>query len=393
MPKTTSWNIGIQLLRGIAATLVVFHHSLEQSLAISGQVAPEWLIRFGACGVDIFFVISGFIIYSVTYGRDPRNPEPAPLFLLKRFTRIFPLYWICLLATLALWSSGQFYRSLHPNAQILGASIFLLPSNKLVVDVAWTLVYEMYFYYLFSITLYLRNARISILTTTALIAAGLFSSRFLPEGSLKDFLANPIALEFCYGLILAYFIHFRALEWSLLRHLWLPGLILLAVSAALPERHSNTSLLPANVRYFAWGLPALLVTLSFIKSQFSKSWLTRILLPIGDASYAIYLTHPMMMILFATLIKLHLLKSVAYPIIWPLIFVFISTVLGLLVHYTVERPTLGWLRARLARQTPLRSSTQNEPATGLKETPFAEISAAEPNSQDTPQGLLSQNKE
>jgi exopolysaccharide production protein ExoZ len=75
MPKTAGWNIGIQILRGLAATLVVFHHSLEESLAISTMVAPEWLIRFGACGVDIFFVISGFIIYSVTFGRNPRNPD------------------------------------------------------------------------------------------------------------------------------------------------------------------------------------------------------------------------------------------------------------------------------------------------------------------------------
>jgi exopolysaccharide production protein ExoZ len=50
MPKTTSWNIRIQLVRGIAATLVVFHHSLEESLAIS---APAWLIRLGASGVDL----------------------------------------------------------------------------------------------------------------------------------------------------------------------------------------------------------------------------------------------------------------------------------------------------------------------------------------------------
>jgi exopolysaccharide production protein ExoZ len=75
MPKTTDWNIGIQILRGLAATMVVFQHSLEESLVISTKIAPDWLIRLGACGVDIFFVISGFIIYSVTFGRNPRNPD------------------------------------------------------------------------------------------------------------------------------------------------------------------------------------------------------------------------------------------------------------------------------------------------------------------------------
>src|SRR5260221_8818789 len=285
MPKTTSWNIGIQILRGIAATLVVFHYSLEESLAISGKIAPDWLIAVGAFGVDIFFVISGFIIYSVTYGREPRNPEPTPAFLLKRFIRIFPLYWICLLATLALWSSGYFYRSLHLDAHILGSSVFLFPSSKLIIGVAWTLVYEMYFYYLFSITLYIRNARISVLTTTALICGALLLSNLLPAGDLQHFLSNPIALEFCFGLILSYFIHSQALGGAWLRYLWLPGLILMGGAAVFAEnKDSSTAGRAATIRYVGWRKPTLLVTLSFIKMGYGKSLLNRLLLPIGGAS-------------------------------------------------------------------------------------------------------------
>lgn len=347
MPETTKWNIGIQILRGIAAMLVVFHHSLEESLAISAKIAPDWLIRFGACGVDIFFVISGFIIFSVTYGREPRNPEQAPLFLFKRFMRIFPLYWICLFATLAFCFSGYFYRSLHIDAQILLSSVFLFPSKKLIVGVAWTLVYEMYFYYLFSITLYLRNARMSVLTTTALICSGLLLSKFLPEGSLKHFCSDPIALEFCFGLILSYFIHYLSLNGGWLRYMWLPGLILMAGGAALAKNNGSTAGLAPDVRYLAWGLPALLVTVSFIRAPFDRLGLTRILLAIGDASYSIYLTHPTMMILFAFLIKLHILRLTAYPIIFPLLFVLVSTIFGLFTHYWIERPVLAWLRGCL----------------------------------------------
>jgi exopolysaccharide production protein ExoZ len=343
----TSWNIGIQILRGIAATLVVFHHSLEESLAISAKIAPEWLIRMGACGVDIFFVISGFIIFSVTYGREPRNPEKAPLFLLKRFVRIFPLYWICLLVTLALWLSGHFYRSLHIDAHSLGSSVFLLPSNKMIIGVAWTLVFEMYFYYLFAITLYLRSARLAVLTTSALICAGLLLSKLLPVGSLKHFLSDPIALEFCFGLILAYFIHRQVLGGVWLKYLWLPGMILMAVGAAFAANNSSTSGLASNVRYLAWGLPALLVTGSFINMQFDKSLLTRIFVSVGDASYAIYLTHPTMMILFASLIRYHILKPTAYPMLWPWLFAMLSIAIGLLMHRSIERPILAWLRGSL----------------------------------------------
>jgi exopolysaccharide production protein ExoZ len=347
MLRTTSWNIGIQILRGVAAMLVVFHHSLEESLAISTTIAPEWVIRIGACGVDIFFVISGLIIFSVTYGRQPQNPEQTPLFLLKRFIRIFPLYWICLLATLALWSSHSFYRNLNIDANTLASSIFLFPSKSLIIGVAWTLVYEMYFYYVFSITLCLRNARISVLTTTGLICAGLFVSKFLPAGSLKEFLSNPIAVEFCFGLILSYYIHSPVLGGVLSRYMWLPGLILIAGGAAFAENNKSTAGLASNVRYIAWGLPALLITVSFIKMQFKKSFLTRILLPVGDASYSIYLTHPTMMILFASLIRFHVLKPIAYPIILPVFFAIVSLVFGLLIHYFFERPILGFLRGYL----------------------------------------------
>jgi exopolysaccharide production protein ExoZ len=360
----TSWNVGIQILRGLAAALVVFHHSLEESLAISSKIAPDWIIRLGACGVDIFFVISGFIIYSVTYGRDPRNPEKAPWFLLKRVIRIYPLYWICLLATIALWSSGYFYRGLHIDGSTLASSVFLLPNNKMIVGVAWTLVYEMYFYCLFSIMLYLRNARAAVLGVTTFICAGMLISNFLPEGAVKHFLANPIALEFCFGVILSYFIHSKTLDQVWLRYLWLPGLIFMAAGAAFAENEGQTSGLASNVRYFTWGLPALLMAVSFIKIRFGRSLLTKVLMPIGDASYAIYLTHPTMMIGFAFLIRFHLAKPIAYPIIYPLLFALLSIVLGLLTHYFLERPILSCLRGWLSGKHSEGSGLAGQGVTG-----------------------------
>jgi hypothetical protein len=101
----------------------------------------------------------------------------------------------------------------------------------------------MYFYCLFSIMLYLRNARISVLGVTTFICAGMLISNLLPEGAPKDFLANPIALEFCFGVILSYVIHSRALDQVWLRYMWLPGLI----SYGPPERHLRET--KANIRH------------------------------------------------------------------------------------------------------------------------------------------------
>jgi exopolysaccharide production protein ExoZ len=367
MAKTTNWNIGIQILRGLAATLVVLHHSFEESLAIYPHITPNWLIAFGACGVDIFFVISGFIIYSVTYGRESQSRESAPVFLLKRLIRIFPLYWICLFATLALWRSGLFYRNLHVDANTFTCSLFLLPSDKLIIDVAWTLVYEMLFYYLFTITLYFRNARISVLATTGLICTGILVGQILPNGEVKHFLTNPIVLEFCFGLFLAYFVNSPVFRVAWLRYLWMPGLILIAAAAFLIEnKHSSTGGPGPEVRFLAWGLPAVLVTLSFIKTRFESSALNRIFVPVGDASYSIYLTHPTVMILFAFLMKHQVIRPISFPLILPLVMVGISVVFGLLVHYFVERPILSWLRGQLQpRQNHFKKLTEVVPGPRL----------------------------
>lgn len=361
MPKA-NWNIGIQILRGIAATLVVLHHSLEESLAVSPHILPNWAISFGASGVDIFFVISGFIIYSVTYGQESRTQQSAISFLIKRFIRIFPLYWICLFVTLALWGSGVFYRNLPVDGNIFACSLFLLPCDKLIVYVSWTLVYELYFYYLFAITLCFRNARASIFATTLIIISGIFVGQMLPEGAVKHFLTNPIALEFCFGLVISYFIHSPVLRGAWVRYLWLPGLVLIAVAAFLMENPHDRTNGPANtVRFLVWGVPAVLVTLSFIQARFASAAVNRILVPVGNASYSIYLTHPMTMIVFAFLMKHHVLAATHIPIVLPLAVV-TAVVFGLLAHYLVERPILNWLRGHLEQgQTQLKKLTRRVP--------------------------------
>jgi exopolysaccharide production protein ExoZ len=346
MPKA-NWNIGIQILRGIAATLVVLHHSLEESLAVSPHIWPNWAISFGASGVDIFFVISGFIIYCVTYGQESRTQQSAISFLIKRFIRIFPLYWICLFVTLALWGSGVFYRNLPVDGNIFACSLFLLPCDKLIVYVSWTLVYELYFYYLFAITFCFRNARASILATTLIIVSGIFVGQMLPEGAIKHFLTNPIALEFCFGLVISYFIHSPVFRGAWVRYLWLPGFVLIAVAAFLMENPHDRTNGPANaVRFLVWGVPAVLVTLSFIQTRFVSATVNRILVPVGNASYSIYLTHPMTMIVFAFLMKHHVLGATHIPIVLPLVVV-TAVAFGLLAHYLVERPILNWLRGHL----------------------------------------------
>jgi peptidoglycan/LPS O-acetylase OafA/YrhL len=323
---------GIQALRAIAALIVVLHHALEESMAAAVPFSPDWFTTFGAAGVDIFFVISGFIMLYVSFPDGRAAASPAS-FLIKRITRIYPFYWFCVALVLGLWTAG-FYRSLPVDTETLIRSMLLFPGEHLVIGVAWTLVYEMYFYLVFAATLVFRKPLVSLLGTSAtiLILSGI--GHLAPDPAVRAFLTNPIALEFCFGLILAY-VHQRwSGSYSAVRLLWIPGFAMLMLSAWLVP-HIDTNGLPGGPRVLAWGIPAVLITLSFLSVKPSSTPFRQIMVLLGDASYAIYLSHPFVMIAYAKLLRGSLATLPQLPLI-PLV-VLLSASLGLLLHYFVER--------------------------------------------------------
>lgn len=116
---------GIQALRGLAALAVVVHHTLEQSNGAARPFSPDWLTTVGAAGVDLFFVISGFIMVWTTFpqGRPPLRPAT---FLYRRVTRIYPIYWLTCAAMLALVAMG-FLHTHTFTAGDIARSLVLLP--------------------------------------------------------------------------------------------------------------------------------------------------------------------------------------------------------------------------------------------------------------------------
>lgn len=137
----------VQGLRGVAALAVGAIHAtaIERKYSAGDVLLPEWF-RFGASGVDLFFVISGFVMVTVTRGRFGRINEVLR-FLWGRVTRIYPTYWFYFFITLAvlLWQPSWVDTSL-PQHVNLWASFLLLPTDTLpLVMVAWSLVNELWF--------------------------------------------------------------------------------------------------------------------------------------------------------------------------------------------------------------------------------------------------------
>lgn len=347
---------GVQVLRFAAALMVVIHHALEGSIPLFGGSAPaDYWVRFGASGVDVFFVISGFIMLHTSWQQFGRAGAVRQ-FIRRRLTRIFPLYWLCLAIVLLAWGSGALYRSLAVDGPSLVGAVLLLPIGHPLIGVAWTLVFEMIFYAVFAAWLSsqtrLRGV-LGIVTTMAMLwaCASLWAS-----GALLRYLGSPMLFEFCLGLgVAAAWRHKgRHLSPLVLLALMALGLAMLMYSSAWAPAH-GTAGLDESTRAVAWGLPAGLLVYASLNWEHRNGWLARSLEEGGNASYALYLTHPFVMVTYAKFIKSgHGGTELAGGNAWigVAIATVLSVMLGYGVHRWVETPLLDRMRPMRPRHTP-----------------------------------------
>ena len=149
MNKITLNNI--QMLRGVAALLVVCHHLQGHYIAMGGDLSIiKNISTWGFLGVDIFFIISGYIMAHTTFDK-PRTLNSAKIFFKHRLIRIYLAYWVFFIITLLITYITNPFALENLN---LIKSFFLLDTdmNKLVLPVSWSLTYEVYFYFIFLAT-------------------------------------------------------------------------------------------------------------------------------------------------------------------------------------------------------------------------------------------------
>ncbi len=195
--------VSIQALRGLAALVVVFYHVAGYELS-AGFTNPkaflEIITQFGFAGVDLFFVISGFIITFVHWN-EFGNIKYLPGFLWKRFTRIYPLYWICFIAALVLTFAFKYFKGKDVCPEYNGPlsiliSFFLIKEKyNCFLPVSWTLTYELQFY-LFLAVFYLVPIKMHWLTIPILVVV--FSPTLFSLG-ITDFYIS----EFAIGCLIA----------------------------------------------------------------------------------------------------------------------------------------------------------------------------------------------
>ncbi|MGH6839557.1 MAG: acyltransferase family protein [Methylocella sp.] len=338
MPQTEKANYtGIQALRFLAAILVVTFHATLYTRDRLDPTFGSWLP--GAAGVDIFFVISGFVM--VVSSRKLVNQTGGWLvFAKRRLIRIVPLYWLAttlriaaMLAvpTLLLHTNLSFYQ--------VATSYLFFPARNAEGDlhplliVGWTLNYEMFFYMVFTLALLLRRDIYWFVGTALGICA--FGS-LVPniESDALAFYFNPIVLEFFGGMLLARVAATWRFPWWACIAAFAAGLALLLTQFGGPVP-----------RFIESGLPALLVVSGAV---FGERWLAgripNFLLNLGAASYALYLFHP----IFSPVVPSVMMRmGLNEGWISIVVFVMFSIIISVIAFAVVERRMTRYLNRRL----------------------------------------------
>lgn len=331
--KTTQRYDTIQVLRFVAAAIVLVTHSTFYIRDRFDPTFPVW--HPGESGVDIFFVISGFVMVVALHGRTVRWDD----FLVRRAIRIVPMYWLAttfnLIVLLAIPSL-----ILHSTLDwgYVGKSYLFIPAKAAdgtaepLLGVGWTLLFEAFFYVVLAAALLLR-ANIYYFSTAVLVGLALvwpFRGQDWPD---ILFYANPIVLEFLYGMLIARFAAGRSVPLSV-------GIGIIAVGAVLFYFGTSSSI----PNFISVGLPAATVILGAVLidrrvSAYIPGWL----IVLGSASYSIYLFHPLVAPIVPEVMSR---LQVGAPLFVVVIGVVAATAFGTLAYFLIERPLGDWLNAR-----------------------------------------------
>lgn len=352
--------VQLQYLRAIAALLVVYFHAILQ-LRVMDPSAPLGAALFGQSGVDVFFVLSGFVMWITTHGKPVTTLE----FYGKRIRRIVPLYWaVTIAAALVAFALPQILKSTVFDLPHIAASLAFLPwvnpadpEGKMIMPLivpGWTLNYEMYFYFLFgALLLFKQSLRLVLLV--ALLAAIVTLCLLSPvQNTATIFYGNLIVFEFAAGAVIGHFYLARY-------RIGTGTAVALTIVSTAALLLFDFLELPYD-RLLTIGVPAIIIVFAMTSIDFAKYRELRVLRFLGDASYSIYLTH-IFVLAGCRMAYSHLPGGLFHDEYFLVIsMILLSCVIGGLVHLFFELPVERYLSGR----TPKRSARLTVPSNSAK---------------------------
>jgi exopolysaccharide production protein ExoZ len=336
--------VSIQALRAIAALLVFWGHAIN---AVHLKIEADFPHLYGPFGVDLFFVISGFVM---VYSSERLFGQPgAPItFFVRRLARIVPLYWLA--TTVLVW----FVVPYASTKAVLGSLFFAphIPSEAPLLFVGWTLIFEMFFYAVFAIAL-LAKWRFAVVAGVTIFLIS-FSVLLAPDSAGPStqppsargiaYLADPIIIEFVFGMMIA--LVYRAggrLSMCATMSLIIVGIIWLAVTS------------PSLPRPYSAGVAAALIVAGMALSSKPSprySPFVRSVVFLGDISYSLYCTHLLTFGLVAWTVTNLAISPLDHAWAYMAAMLMAGLVVAAATYLTFEKPTTNFLKRMFKRPRP-----------------------------------------
>ncbi|MEP9377261.1 acyltransferase [Aquabacter sp. CN5-332] len=333
----------LQYLRAIASIMVVCYH-LNVQLERMGY--NGWWPGSLASGVDLFFIISGFLMLVTT----DQKAGYTLSFYRKRLVRIVPLYWIItsLFVFLMIFAPATVQSGRPETWHIIASYLFLpaqhpvFPTIEPVVIPGWTLNYEMFFYFVWGFILLLPNGLRASAISVLFAGLVLLGALFPPSNVMMTFYTSTIIIEFIFGVMVGvWYIKGRPVPtfagWGLL----------IAGFAAMLSLNEVTS----QSRFLLWGIPAALIVIGALileKAGAVRKYPFFTLL--GDASYSIYIVHGIALSAAGQIWRrLGLVDLPGGLLLFAVCATVASVAAGVVVHFTIERPLLRLMTRKTPR--------------------------------------------
>ncbi len=280
----------LQILRGISAILVCCFH-FRADLNFDGNNWGNTLFDNGSIGVPIFFVISGYImVFSTRKISHNEIGKNIVTFFKKRLIRIVPLYYLLTLFWILL--SGSLLHFLNENnyERLLNSLLFLPQKDQFpILFLGWSLNFEMFFYFIFALSLVFKNYRYLAIIIFFAIAI-IFGFIFKPENAILKMITGTLNIYFIIGILLGLFLHKIQVTTTILKF---SSIIFIVVFASYFFNLINIS------KELLAIIPVTLFVAAFlIFDLFLKVKANSFLKMLGDISYSIYLSHPFVEVFF-----------------------------------------------------------------------------------------------
>ena len=332
----------IQALRGVAALLVFFAHikDAEEAYGAGGDILPHTLFM-GVTGVDLFFLISGYVMVHVTADL-PRSGAQSARFLFNRAGRIYPLYWAITTVLLVLYAGKKYFFAEDTPIPNFIASFLLSPDDHYpILPVGWTLVHEIYFYVIFGVILLFQKKVLPyflLLWGAAIIAGNMLE--FTKQGAGPQVWFNALTLEFIAGCFIAIAVK-RGITTSarpalIIGSIWLLLLFILGANHLYPDVMGSFL---KRALIFTPPYALLLYGAVALERRHSKI-APRLLIRAGDISYALYLVHVPVFLIIGKVLSFFAGPGFGDNLLLITATTFVGIFAAIVAHQWIELPLL-----------------------------------------------------